>query len=228
MNRILFLDTETTQLSLDQGKIVEIGIVECIDYATTNNNFHSYLNPGINIEPGATRVHGITNEMVADKPYFKDIATQFIEYINGSIVVMHNAIFDTLFINKELSECNQEFKKLDYYCSIFDTLDLSRKIYTNSNTLDDICKRYQISLANRNFHGAIIDAELLRQAFFKLVEDYSNKNHDEVYIGIAFGLKAPITDFIKPHNPKLFVAEPENDTTHHQMRHALKIKKLID
>jgi len=162
----IILDTETTGISAEAGhRIIELGAIEIVDRKITDNNFQAYLNPKRNIDPGSIHVHGITDEFVSDKPEFHEIMQEFLDFINGSELVMHNAPFDTAFINRELSLAGYN-KELQEICEIKDTLPMARKIHPGKrNSLDALCSRYGVDKTNRDLHGALIDAKLLAQVF---------------------------------------------------------------
>lgn len=169
--RIIILDTETTginQTSLPHlnHRIIEIGAVEIIDRRFTGNNFHVYIQPNRVIELEALKIHGITNEFLSDKPSFKDISDKFLNYINGSELVIHNASFDIGFINQELEMIDKKMQKIDLMCTIIDTLKIARSLFPGKkNTLDALCTRYKINKSNRKLHSAIIDATLLGKLY---------------------------------------------------------------
>ena len=162
----IILDTETTGMPAEAGhRIIELGAIEIVDRKITDNNFQTYLNPKRNIDPGSIHVHGITDEFVSDKPEFHEIMQEFLDFINGSELVMHNAPFDTAFINRELSLAGYN-KELQEICEIKDTLPMARKIHPGKrNSLDALCSRYGVDKTNRDLHGALIDAKLLAQVF---------------------------------------------------------------
>jgi len=160
--RQIFLDTETTGLDPNQGhRIIEIAAVEMSNRQLTKNHYHTYLNPGRDIDQAAQEVHGITSEFLQNKPLFKDIALEFINFIKDSEVIIHNAPFDIGFLNMELGKIN--FDKLEKHsASIFDTLKFAKEIRPGQrNNLDALCKAYDIDNTSRDFHGALLDAELL-------------------------------------------------------------------
>ncbi|QCI17646.1 DNA polymerase III subunit epsilon [Buchnera aphidicola (Acyrthosiphon lactucae)] len=169
--RIIILDTETTGINKTNlphinHRIIEIGAVEIIGRRFTGNNFHVYIQPNRLIESGALKVHGITNDFLLDKPFFKDIADQFLKYINKSTLVIHNAAFDLGFINQELSILNKKIKNINTFCSIIDTLKLARVLFPGKkNTLDALCKRYKINKSHRKLHSAMVDAYLLGKLY---------------------------------------------------------------
>ena len=165
--RQIILDTETTGLEPSQGhKIIEIGCVEMIDRKLTGNHFHVYLNPKREIDEGAIEVHGITNEFLEDKPLFKDVIDDFLEYVKGAELVIHNAPFDIGFLDWEIKSLNRNLGKMSDYCSILDTLVLARQMHPGQkNNLDALCKRYFIDNSHRDLHGALLDSEILADVY---------------------------------------------------------------
>jgi len=164
--RQIILDTETTGLSVEAGhRIIEIGAVEIVDRRMTGNNYQTYLNPKRSIDPGSIAVHGITNDDVADKPEFKEVMQEFLSFIQDTELLIHNAPFDTAFINHEFSLAGYE-KKIEDLCEIKDTLLIARKTHPGKrNSLDALCARYNVDTSNRELHGALIDAKLLGQVY---------------------------------------------------------------
>jgi DNA polymerase-3 subunit epsilon len=167
--RQIILDTETTGLEPSQGhRIIEIGCVELINRRMTDNRFHIYLNPDREIDQGAIEVHGITNEFLADKPRFAEVANDFMNFVRGSELVIHNAPFDVGFLNHEL-KLMQYKESLEDVCSVLDTLVLARKMHPGQkNSLDALCKRYEVSNAHRELHGALLDAEILADVYLAM------------------------------------------------------------
>ena len=174
--RQLVLDTETTGLRPEDGhRVIEIACVELIDRKLTNSHFHCYLNPDRDIDQGAINVHGLTPAFLKDKPRFADIASEFIEYINGAELIIHNAPFDVGFLNHELALWKKEAKKLSQYCSVVDTLQLARAKHVGQrNSLDALCKRYKIDNSKRELHGALLDADLLAQVYLAMTGGQGN------------------------------------------------------
>ena len=166
-NRIVVLDTETTGLNPQEGhRIIEIGCVELINRRLTGNRFQVYINPDRLIDAGAIEVHGISNQFLEDKPRFRDIVDDFITFIRGAELVIHNAPFDVGFINYELSLLDSNLATIDDYSSVFDTLTYARKKHPGQrNSLDALCKRYGIDNSHRDLHGALLDAEILADVF---------------------------------------------------------------
>jgi DNA polymerase III subunit epsilon len=165
--RQIVLDTETTGLEPEKGhRIIEIGCIELVDRKVTGNTFHKYINPGRDIEDDAVSIHGITTAFLKDKPTFDTILEEFLVFINGAELIAHNAGFDVNFINYEIKLLSKNPRLLDSYVTVFDTLGLARKMFPGQrNTLDAICKRYKIDLSERKFHGALLDAQLLAEAY---------------------------------------------------------------
>jgi DNA polymerase-3 subunit epsilon len=166
-NRIVVLDTETTGLNPQEGhRIIEIGCVELINRRLTGHRFQVYINPDRLIDAGAIEVHGISNQFLEDKPRFQDIADDFITFIRGAELVIHNAPFDVGFINHEFSLLKASTTKIEDYSSVFDTLTYARKKHPGQrNSLDALCKRYGIDNSHRELHGALLDAEILADVF---------------------------------------------------------------
>jgi len=168
-SRQVILDTETTGLSARMGdRVIEIGCIELLSRNVTERRFHSYLNPGREIEEGAARVHGLTAEFLSDKPRFADIARDFIDYISGAELIIHNAPFDVEFLDQELSLAG--LKKLSEYAGgIVDTLPMARELHPGKkNSLDALCERYAINNSHRTLHGALLDARLLAEVYLAL------------------------------------------------------------
>lgn len=168
--RQVVLDTETTGLEPQEGhRIIEIGCVEMINRRLTGNNYHRYINPDRIVDDGAIEVHGITNEFLEDKPRFDDIAQSFLEYIKGAELIIHNAAFDVGFIDHELAMLSQDWGTTTDYCSVLDTLQLARKMHPGQrNTLDALCKRYEIDNSHRELHGALLDSEILADVYLAM------------------------------------------------------------
>ena len=174
--RQIVLDTETTGLEPSEGhRIIEIGCVEMVNRRLTGNNFHRYLQPDREIDDGAIEVHGITNEFLADKPRFKDVADEFLDYIKGAQLVIHNAAFDVGFIDHEFKLVGPQLGKTEDHCSVLDTLLLARKMHPGQrNSLDALCKRYEIDNSHRELHGALLDAEILADVYLGMTGGQTN------------------------------------------------------
>ena len=168
-SRQIVLDTETTGLSARMGdRVIEIGCIELLSRNVTDRQFHSYLNPEREIDEGAAKVHGLTLEFLADKPKFPEVARQFVDYISGAELIIHNAPFDVEFLNRELALAG--LKKLSTYAaSIVDTLAMARELHPGKrNGLDALCERYAVNNSHRTLHGALLDARLLAEVYLSL------------------------------------------------------------
>jgi len=168
--RQIVLDTETTGLEPAEGhRIIEIGCVELVDRRLTRNNFHQYLRPDREIDQGAVQVHGITDEFLRDKPRFADIAEDFIGYVRDADLIIHNAPFDVGFLNHELGLWQEDAEPIDKLCRITDTLVMARSLHPGQrNSLDALCKRYEVDNSQRDLHGALLDAEILADLYLAM------------------------------------------------------------
>ena len=168
--RQIVLDTETTGLSPEAGhRIIEIGCLEMINRRLNGNHFHVYINPDREIEFAAEQVHGITNEFLQDKPHFTDIIDELIQFIQGAELIIHNAPFDVGFLNHEFKHAGKPSKKVSHYCTVFDTLSFARKKHPGKkNSLDALCKRYNVDNSGRELHGALLDAGLLADVYLAM------------------------------------------------------------
>ena len=167
--RQVFLDTETTGLSPDQGdRIIEIGCVEMVNRKLTGNNKHFYVNPGRDSHEEALKVHGITTEFLRDKPKFEAVADELLDYIKGANVVIHNAPFDLGFLNKEMQLLGRPVFK-QFVASVTDSLAMAKEMYPGKrNGLDALCDRLGVDNSGRTLHGALLDAELLADVYINL------------------------------------------------------------
>ena len=167
--RQIVLDTETTGLNARMGdRVVEIGCIEILDRRMTDNRFHLYLNPERDNDPGAERVHGLTREFLADKAKFAEVAKDFIDYVRGAELVIHNAAFDVEFLNQELELAGMG--RLAEHCpAVVDTLARARELHPGKkNTLDALCERYGVDNSHRTLHGALLDASLLAEVYLAM------------------------------------------------------------
>lgn len=168
--RQVILDTETTGISTaDDHRIIEIGCVEMMNRRLTGQTFHQYINPQREIDDGAIEVHGITNEFLADKPLFADIAEDFLRFIEGAELIIHNAPFDVGFIDHELAKLADETRRVKTISTVLDTLKMARDKHPGQkNSLDALCKRYDVDNSNRELHGALLDAEILADVYLAM------------------------------------------------------------
>ena len=168
--RQIVLDTETTGLEVNQGhRIIEIGCVELVNRRITGRHYHQYIQPERDIDAGALEVHGITQEFLAGKPTFSEIAPEFVEFVRGAELVIHNAPFDVGFIDAELDRLEPSVGALDSVCSVVDTLQMARHKHPGQrNNLDALCQRYEIDNTSRTLHGALLDAEILAEVYLAM------------------------------------------------------------
>ena len=189
--RQIVLDTETTGLDPLLGhRIIELGAVEIVNRRITEKVFHRYLNPEREVESGALQVHGISNEFLLDKPRFRDVVKDLIDFVDGAELIIHNAPFDVAFLNAELSLANLD--QISKYCTVItDTLRMAKDLHPGKrNSLDALCERYAIDNSSRTLHGALLDAQLLA----------------EVYLAITRGQDSLLMDAIEAARPAAFAA----------------------
>jgi DNA polymerase-3 subunit epsilon len=165
--RQVVLDTETTGLEIEEGhRVLEIGCVEIVGRKLTRRHYHQYINPERDSDDGALEVHGITSQFLADKPVFSDVWESFLEFVDGSELVIHNAAFDIAFLNNEMRLLSPSLGALTDYCSVVDSLELARHKHPGQkNNLDALCKRYNVDNSQRELHGALLDAEILADVY---------------------------------------------------------------
>ncbi|HEX5355867.1 MAG TPA: DNA polymerase III subunit epsilon [Aquabacterium sp.] len=169
MSRQIFLDTETTGLSPESGdRIIEIGCVEMVNRRLTGRHLHFYINPERPSHEDAVKIHGLTDEFLADKPVFAALADEIIDYCRDAEIIIHNASFDVGFLNAELKRLNKGLFK-DYVGGIVDSLVMAREMFPGkSNSLDALCKRLEVDNTHRTLHGALMDAELLAEVYINM------------------------------------------------------------
>jgi DNA polymerase-3 subunit epsilon len=168
--RQIVLDTETTGLSTADGnRIIEIGCVELVNRRLTGQTFHQYINPERESEAGALEVHGITTEFLSDKPKFEEIVDDFLEFIDGAELIIHNAAFDIGFLDYELGLIKSEKRRIESVCTVLDTLKLAKEKHPGQkNNLDALCRRYDVDNSNRELHGALLDSEILADVYLAM------------------------------------------------------------
>ena len=168
--KLIVLDTETTGLEVEQGhRIVEVGAVALADRKRTDLHFHSYLNPQRSIDEEAEKVHGLSMERLSSEPEFSEIAESFLEFVEGSILVIHNAAFDLGFLNAELKRASSQYPTLEEICEVEDTLLLARSKFPGQrNSLDALANRFEVTGFDRSFHGALLDANILADVYIHL------------------------------------------------------------
>ncbi|MBD3821557.1 MAG: DNA polymerase III subunit epsilon [Thiotrichales bacterium] len=220
--RQIIMDTETTGLDPKSGdKIIEIGAVELIERKLTHKNYHQYIQPERDVPEDAIAVHGITNEFLEDKPIFSDVVDDFMAFVAGAELIIHNAPFDVGFINHELSLLkNNRWGKIEDHCTITDSLKMARKSFPGQrNTLDALCKRFGIDNANRTLHGALLDSEILADVYLAMTGGQTALSLHEEYEGNASG------NFVQldVNRPKLKVLKATDDEL---MRHQQKLEAI--
>ncbi len=168
--RQVVLDTETTGLSTSQGhRIIEIGCLELVNRRLTGRDFHRFLNPDRDIDQGAEAVHGISRADLETEPRFTEIADDFLAFIKDAELIIHNATFDVGFLEHELKLMKHKRPKIEHHATVLDTLPLARKMHPGQrNSLDALCKRYEVDATKRDVHGALIDSELLANVYLAM------------------------------------------------------------
>jgi len=185
--RQVVLDTETTGLSTAHGhRIIEIGCLELVNRRLTGREFHRFLNPDRDIDEGAEAVHGISRADLENEPRFSEIVDDLLEFLGGAELVIHNATFDVGFIEHELRLMKHQKPTIDAHATVLDTLTLARKIHPGQrNSLDALCKRYEVDASKRDVHGALIDSELLANVYLAMTGGQSSLMLDEAPGGAA-------------------------------------------
>lgn len=220
--RQIILDTETTGLDPNQGhRIIEVAGVEMVNRQLTGNHFHRYINPDREIDLGAQQVHGLSLEFLQDKPRFRDIADELLEYLQGAELVIHNAPFDVGFLNRELGLLDQPL--IGHHCpSVVDTLKMAKDLHPGQkNNLDALCRRYEVDNSGRTLHGALLDAELLAEVYLAMT-----RGQDSLIIEIE-ETKPSSTDSLdgiglgRSRNLTVLAATPEEAEAHRQYLDAL-------
>jgi DNA polymerase-3 subunit epsilon len=188
--RQIILDTETTGLEPSEGhRVIEIGCVELIDRRLSGQHFHQYLNPERDIEDGALEVHGISREFLLDKPLFAEVVEEFLEFVAGAELIIHNAPFDIGFLDAELAQLGRSDRMSDHV-RVLDTLELARDLHPGQrNNLDALCKRYEVDNSSRSLHGALLDAEILADVYLAMTGGQSD-------LGLSF--EAPAAADLEP------------------------------
>ena len=211
--KLIVLDTETTGLEVEQGhRIIEVGAVTLEDRKRTDLHFHSYLNPQRSIDEEAEKVHGLSMERLANEPEFSEIAESFLEFVEGNVLVIHNAGFDIGFLNAELKRASSNYPTLEEICEIEDTLVIARSKFPGQrNSLDALANRFEISGYDRSFHGALLDANILADVYihltggqskFEFMSSNMNSNSDSEVSELSIDLdKYPI--------PKIVVSQED-------------------
>ncbi len=174
--RQIVLDTETTGLEVTAGhRVIEIGCVELLNRRSTGRHFHRYLNPERDIDAGAQAVHGISRARLEQEPRFAEIAAELLEFVSGAELIIHNAPFDLGFLDAELARLTGDVRRLASVCTVLDTLVLAREMHPGQrNSLDALCKRYQVDNSRRELHGALLDARILADVYLAMTGGQSS------------------------------------------------------
>jgi len=197
--RQIALDTETTGMDAESGnRLVEIGCIEIVQRVITGRKFHVYLNPDRESEPGALLVHGLTTEFLSDKPRFADIVSEFLAFIADAELLIHNASFDLGFLNRELRLANFDLRVEDQH-AVIDTLRLARTRQPGQrNSLDALCKRYQVDNSGRSYHGALLDARLLADVYLNMTAGQGSLSLDMAGNTLTLPMLSEHTDLKVP------------------------------
>jgi DNA polymerase-3 subunit epsilon len=221
MNEV-FLDTETTGLSVQEDhRIVEIACIETKDLIPTKKKFHKLINPERKVEEGALKIHGHTDEILKEKEKFKDIANEFLQFIEGKKLIIHNASFDISFLNHELKKINKKTLNIK---DVIDSLEIARAKYPGvSNSLDNLCKRFNIDLSKRVKHSALLDCELLREVYINLTEQKEPSLNFKEHI--SFGDDAKGFKKIRKEYAKIIIKPSNEEISHHKIFLKKEFKK---
>ncbi len=214
--RQIFLDTETTGLSPDAGdRVIEIGCIEMVNRRLTGKHLHLYLNPQRRSHADAVKIHGLTDEFLADKPLFAAVADEFLAYVEGADIVIHNAGFDVGFLNSELKRV-QRGPFVDCVASVTDSLTMAREMFPGkSNSLDALCKRLEVDNSNRTLHGALLDAGLLAEVYIRMTRGQNSLVIDACE-GSNVGAALQAIDFAR-FDLRVLSASKEELTAHEDM-----------
>ncbi|MGB1330812.1 MAG: DNA polymerase III subunit epsilon [Gammaproteobacteria bacterium] len=226
--KLIVLDTETTGLEVEQGhRIVEVGAVALADRKRTDLHFHSYLNPQRSIDEEAEKVHGLSMERLSSEPEFSEIAESFLEFVEGSILVIHNAAFDLGFLNAELKRASSQYPTLEEICDVEDTLLMARNKFPGQrNSLDALANRFEVTGYDRSFHGALLDANILADVYIHLTGGQSKFEFMTSNTSLNSDSKSGDLkiDFKKFPIPKIMVSK-EDILTHDQRIIAINSKR---
>lgn len=207
--RQIVLDTETTGLDPALGhRVIEIGALEIVNRQPSGATYHVYLNPEREIDAGAVQVHGLTNDFLADKPRFADIAREFLEFVRDAELVIHNAPFDVGFLNAELARLKEGPVKR--HCTVLDTLKLAKELHPGQkNNLDALCRRYEVDNSGRGFHGALLDAQLLAEVYLAMT-----RGQETLGIDVATPAEARAATLVRRGALKVLRADADERAAH--------------
>jgi len=218
--RQIVLDTETTGLEPELGhRIIEIGCVELLNRRPTGKTFHRYLNPERDIDKGALEVHGISREELQGMPRFADVAEEIVAFIAGAELVIHNAAFDVAFLDAELARLGGEVRKVAGFCRVLDSLALAREMHPGQrNSLDALCKRYEVDNSRRELHGALLDARILADVYLAMTGGQGALALGELTGARGIDLGGQVRALVRPATPlRVIVATAEEVARHDAM-----------
>lgn len=221
--RQIILDTETTGLAWQKGnRIVEIGCVELFKRRPSGNNYHQYLKPDVDFEPGAQEVTGLTLDFLADKPDFAQVADAFLAFIDGAELIIHNAAFDLGFLDSELARLGPHYGRIADRCTVVDTLALARERFPGQrNSLDALCKRLGVDNSHRQLHGALLDAQILGDVYIALTSGQDDLGFD---LGEEGGAGAAA---MQGFDPSKLLPRPRVQATASELEaHAARLERL--
>ncbi|HEY1058413.1 MAG TPA: DNA polymerase III subunit epsilon [Limnobacter sp.] len=221
--RYVVLDTETTGLEVRQGhRIIEIGCIEVAGRQVTNRHFHEYVNPQRAVDEGAFQVHGISDDMLADKPTFSAVAERFLDFVRGSTLIIHNAAFDIGFLDAELERLNLG-KMADHVEGVIDSLMMAREMFPGKrNNLDALCDRLGVNNSHRQFHGALLDSQILAEVYLAMT-----RGQDSLVIDLSAGQGHSATSSIQLGDLQLPEPEPTADELALHARYVQALDKEV-
>ncbi|MFT4519475.1 MAG: DNA polymerase-3 subunit epsilon [Halioglobus sp.] len=219
--RQIVLDTETTGLEVSQGhRIIEIGCVEVQNRKLTGNHYHQYVNPQREIDQGAIEVHGITTDFLADKPTFDLVSAEFVDFVRGAQLIIHNAPFDLGFLNSELQRTGSAEAELEKICTVIDTLVLARSRHPGQrNTLDALCNRYDVDNSQRDLHGALLDAEILADVYLAMTGGQTALQLSDISSGSSGEAgHEPLRRLSKQRKPLAIIGASKEELASHEVQ----------
>ena len=227
--RQVVLDTETTGIGPEQGhRVIEIGCVEMIDRKVTGQHYHVYINPLRPVDPGAFKVHGISDDFLKDKPLFSDVIDDFIQFINGAELIIHNAPFDVGFLNSEFKHVKHA-RIIEDYCDIFDSLVYAREKHPGQrNSLDALCKRYETDNSQRDLHGALLDAEILAYVYLTMTGGQASLMLDDESHAMKQKQSEVASQFSEIIDLPVLSATSDEISAHNKLIDMIKAKSGID
>lgn len=223
--RQIILDTETTGLEWKKGnRVVEIGCVELLERRPSGRNFHRYLRPDCDFEPGAQEVTGLTLDFLADKPAFEDVVEEFLAYVDGAELIIHNAAFDLGFLDNELARAGGQYGRMADRTTVVDTLLLARERYPGQrNSLDALCKRLGVDNSHRQLHGALLDAQILADVYIALTSGQEEIGFADVQAAAARPKAAATFAPVAGQRPSIGV-QPDEAAAHLRRLETLRKK----